>query len=158
MELSYRIREALHSDFNQLNELIVSLGYPIDETQLQHRKIIFDSIILNKFQAIFVLESLIDYEVKAMISYSVQPQLRLSGFKMEIDELVVSPHSRGMGMGALLINFIMPIAKELGVKKIVVSCNRERESYKRKFYLRHGFVEKNSAFYQMDIKKDCFIK
>lgn len=77
---------------------------------------------------------------------------RLSGLKVEIDELVVSIDKRGLGLGGELIRFMLNRANELGAKEVIISSNRERESYKRDFYKKHGFIEKNSAFFQKIIE------
>ena len=146
----FQIRKAVVSDFDDLNVLMNSLGYEIDQSQIRTRNEIFKSILNNVYQDIFVMCETREKKIHAMVSYSVLPQLRLSGLKMEIDELVVSPESRGKGYGGELIRFVIVKAKELGVKKIIISSNSERESYQRSFYKKLGFSEKNSAFFDFN--------
>ena len=153
MSNSWLIRSAAQSDFEEVNRLLVLLGYDVDESQKFDRKKVFESILLNENQKVFVVHSSDQKSIHALISYSVLPQLRLSGLKMEIDELVVSPEKRGSGLGSELIKFVMMKAREMKVKKIIVSTNKNRESYKRSFYKKLGFVEKNSAFFEYSFLK-----
>lgn len=89
--------------------------------------------------------------ISGYLTYSFKPQLRLIGLSMEIDELSVSNDFRGYGIGSALITTVKKYALSKGIKRIILATNRERESYKRNFYLKNGFEEKNSAWLKMDL-------
>ena len=151
MSKSAEIRKAKLSDFSEIHRLMVLLGYKISKSEIQNQKIEFEVIIESKHQNIFVIEGNDSNTIDAMISYSVLPQLRFAGLKMEVDELIVNPEKRSMGLGSKLVQFALEQAKMLRVKKVIISNNRERESYHRKFYQKLGFCEKNSAFFEFTI-------
>jgi hypothetical protein len=54
-------------------------------------------------------------------------------------------------LGSKLLIYTKKLALDKKVKRIILSTNRERESYKRGFYLKYGFVEKNSAWMNLDL-------
>lgn len=151
MVSSRTIRKAVVSDFDDLNILMASLGYEIEGVAVPKRRNVFESILKNEHQEILVVEAKNEKKIHAMISYTVVPQLRLSGLKMEIDELVVSPEARGEGFGGELVNYVISKAKEISVKRIFISSNKQRESYQRDFYKKLGFNEKNSAFFELNV-------
>jgi ribosomal protein S18 acetylase RimI-like enzyme len=58
---------------------------------------------------------------------------------------------RNTGVGTRLLDEAKNHAMEMGAKRIILSTNRDRESYKRGFYKKYRFNEKNSAWLKIDL-------
>jgi len=128
--------------------MLGELGYP-----QSHPKDVSERLaeVLNQSK-MGVLVAVHQKEVVGLLSYSYKTQLRFKGYRLEIDELGVKSDYRGQGVGALLLSHLKDMALSLQVSHIILSTNRERESYKRRFYERNGFTEKNSAWFKFDLQ------
>lgn len=142
-----QVRNATENDLPSIQKLLSELGYGPVEPHLITK--IGAEILSLKNMGIIVTE--VDSKIAGYLAYSLKPQLRLCGLSMEIDELCISENSRGQGIGTLLINMAKDIANKRSAKQIIISTNRERESYKRGFYTKNGFQEKNSAWLNIDL-------
>ena len=142
-----RIREVEDKDIQDVQDLLKELSYSASD--MKSFKSIWDEVLHSKDMGILVAEN--EKKIVGYLSYSIKPQLRLSGYCMEIDELSISDKLRGQGTGSSLLSHAKEIAKARKVKMIIISTNRERESYKRGFYQKQGFKEKNSAWFKLDI-------
>lgn len=89
--------------------------------------------------------------IAGYILFSHKPQLRFLGHSVEVDELSVSTKFRGKGVGTLLMNAVKIEAEEIKAKRIILSTNRERESYMRGFYSKLGYKELNSAWMKLEL-------
>lgn len=142
-----RIREVEDKDIQDVQDLLKELGYSVSD--MTSFKSTWDKILLSKDMGILVAEN--EKKIVGYLAYSIKPQLRLSGYCMEIDELSISDKFRGQGIGSSLLSHAKEIARATNVKMMIISTNRERESYKRGFYLKQGFKEKNSAWFKLDL-------
>lgn len=141
------IRAAAHNDLPFIQSLLTELGYA--SSDVSDVKNIWDELLQAKDSGVIVAQK--DEVVTGYLAYSLRPQLRLGGLSMEIDELSVSASFRNQGIGSRLLKHAKDIALNRKVKVMIISTNRERESYKRGFYLKHGFKEKNSAWFRLDL-------
>lgn len=142
-----KIRKVEDKDIQDVQDLLKELGYSVSD--MSSFKSIWDKILLSKDMSILVAEN--EKKIVGYLAYSIKPQLRLSGYCMEIDELSISEKFRGQGIGSSLLSHAKEIARTNKVKVMIISTNRERESYKRGFYLKQGFKEKNSAWFKLDL-------
>jgi GNAT superfamily N-acetyltransferase len=55
-----------------------------------------------------------------------------------LEDMVVSPKARGLGLGSKLIDYSVEFAKEKGCKRITLLTDHDNEGAHR-FYERHGF-------------------
>lgn len=140
------VRLAKPSDYKDLLPLLNELGYSPGDAQA-----VFGQILGEPSMGIFVVENS-SHQIEGFVSFSVKPQLRLNGLSMEIDELIVSSKARGSGAGRLLIEAAKKEALRRNCVRIVLTTNRDRESYKRDFYKKNGFVETNSALLKMPLR------
>lgn len=141
------IRRAVESDLVATLVLLESLGYPNLERQA------FTSAFVDVLQHPDMIVLLaIDESERAvgLMSLSHRPQLRLAGEILSIDELAVLNSVRGQGIGQKLLNEARRLAKEIGAKRIELHTNRNRESYRRQFYVKNGFTEANSALLRFE--------
>ena len=147
MQMTTSIREAEIQDIPQIINLLRELGYNLEDTK--DFRTSWDNIVQSPQMGILV--AVTENKISGYLAYSLKPQLRLTGFSMEIDELSVSSSFRNYGIGSKLIEKVKNIAKENSIKRIILATNRDRESYMRGFYQKNGFIEKNSAWMKLDL-------
>ncbi len=73
------------------------------------------------------------------------PYLFMSGPEGYVSELFVSASSRGQGIGRELLKVIESEARARGCQRLSLTNLRNRESYKRQFYLKAGWHERGEA-------------
>lgn len=78
-------------------------------------------------------------------SLHIQLLLHHSGPVAEIQELIVMPETRGLGIGAVLVRDLKRIAREKNCLILEVSCNLTRESAHR-FYLNQELEQSHYKF------------
>ncbi len=136
------IRRARFDDVDALLELTAELGYTHEDRE--RFETMFARIDRRDDMVIWVAE------VEKVVGYcatSRKPQLRYASEVVEIDELCVSSHFRGSGVGTLLLNFVLQKARDEGAHHVMLQTRRSRVSYDRGFYKKAGFVEKDSAIF-----------
>lgn len=62
-----------------------------------------------------------------------------------ISELTVKAHSRGQGIGSMLLDELIEIGKTRSCTRISLINSRFRDSYKREFYSNRGWYEREVA-------------
>jgi len=72
------------------------------------------------------------------------PYLFLKGPEGFISELFVSESTRGKGVGRRLLEWVQEEASRRGCARLSLLNSRARESYKRAFYTKNGWVERES--------------
>jgi GNAT superfamily N-acetyltransferase len=136
---SVKIRPARRGDRDGIALLLKELGYTegCDPSTLLW--------VLNHPEVdVFVAADHLDRPV-AFVSLSHRPQLRLRGRITTIDELVVTEAWRGKGVGSKLLATAIDRAKALSSKRVELLTHRGRESFRRSFYEKNGFVQADSA-------------
>lgn len=149
MDEKIYVRKSVYEDIPQIALLMKDLGYGM--ASLSQLEEVWKKIHSNPTMEILI--AVTANEIAGYLSYSFKPQLRIQGEIMEIDELSVGEKYRGQGVGTVLLKHSIEIAQNIGVKRIILSTNKERESYKRGFYKKHGFQEKKSAWMALDVSK-----
>jgi GNAT superfamily N-acetyltransferase len=91
-------------------------------------------------------------QIVGLASISRRPQLRLGGELVTIDELVVADAMRGKGVGRALLEHVKTLARNLNARRLELETNRSRISYKRRFYVKNGFTEADSAVMRIDFE------
>ena len=89
-------------------------------------------------------------KVLGLASMSERPQLRLGASLVTIDEFVISEAARGRGVGALLLAEAKRCALARRAKRLQLDTHRQRESYRRRFYVKNGFSEVDSAVMRLE--------
>jgi GNAT superfamily N-acetyltransferase len=62
-----------------------------------------------------------------------------------VSELFVRPEARGRGVGTNLLEAAKRLGIERGCLRLTLFNRKERESYQRSFYPKHGWVERDDA-------------
>jgi len=125
---------------------MAELGYP-DLTIARFAEV-YSSVQKHPAMTLIVAED--DGEVVGLASISRRPQLRLAADLITIDELVVADSARGLGVGRTLLEHVKEMAGRSGARRLELETNRERESYRRRFYVKNGFTEANSAVMRVE--------
>ena len=140
------IRPAIESDLHAAFKLMAELGYP-DLTIARFAEI-YSSVQKHPAMTLIVAED--DGEVVGLASISRRPQLRLASDLITIDELVVADNARGVGLGRALLEHVKAMAGSSGARRLELETNRARESYRRRFYVKNGFTEADSAVMRIE--------
>lgn len=141
------IRTANESDLPAAFKLMEELGYP--DLSLARFAETYHALLEHPAMLLMVAEDE-NGEVVALASMSNRPQLRLTGVLVTIDELVIADHARGRGVGRELLAAAKATAEKLGARRLELETNRARESYRRGFYIKNGFVEADSAVMRIE--------
>jgi N-acetylglutamate synthase-like GNAT family acetyltransferase len=132
------VRGAVPADKDAIFALLRELGYDA----LRGDDVWFRRVIEHAEMRVVVAE---DGGLVGVMTLSLRPQLRIEGIQVNVDELVVTEHVRGTGVGRALLHEAKRIANELDARRVELTTIRGRESYERHFYEKNGFVEINSA-------------
>lgn len=73
------------------------------------------------------------------------PYLMFGGTEAYVSELYVREDFRDKGVGERLLNEAVAEAKRRGCIRLMLINRRDRESYKRGFYKKHGWEEREEA-------------
>lgn len=144
------IRPATDSDLQAAFKLMAALGYS-DMTSARFAST-YSSVQRHPAMTLIVAED--DGEVVGLASISRRPQLRLTADLITIDELVVADGARGSGVGRALLEHIKSMAEDSGARRLELETNRARESYRRRFYIKNGFTEADSAVMRIEYEFD----
>jgi ribosomal protein S18 acetylase RimI-like enzyme len=139
------VRRARPGDASAVLALVEQLGYDPDERRYDE---IFAQVVRHPEAAVFV--ATLGLRVIGYLALSHRPQIRLGGIVAIIDELAVDEAQRGQGVGTALLGAALAHARGLGVRRVDVHTDRNRESYRRRFYVGHGFREIDSALLRLD--------
>ena len=137
-------------DLQKIAFLLGHLGYPTRPSELEP---VLAGILGNPEMGVFLAVA-DDQEVAGLVSLRCFSVLRLKGLQVSMEELVVDPTFRGRGIGRELIRCAERFARERGAVRLEVHTNRERESYRRRFYEKNGFVPSNTALYRLELGRE----
>jgi GNAT superfamily N-acetyltransferase len=73
-----------------------------------------------------------------------------SGLHAHVEDVIVDQSQRGQGVGAALVNYLLQIARELGLPGVSLTCNPRRVAANR-LYQKMGFKkwETNTYWYEL---------
>ena len=140
------VRRARPGDASYVFALVEQLGYTPEHRGFDET---FAQVVRHPEAAVFVATE--GLKVIGYLAMSHRPQIRLGGRGAYIDELVVDDKRRGEGVGTVLLDAAITHARGLGCKRVDLTTNRARTSYRRGFYLAHGFHEADSALLRFDL-------
>jgi len=148
MEGRIRLRPAQSDDVENIALMMDYLGYPVLPSEL---KPILSDILSNPAMKLF-LAVYTDGKPIGLINLHYLPALRLKGYQVSIEELVVHPDFRGQAVGKRLLDFAREYAEEKEAVRLEVTTSNKRESFRRKFYTKNGFEYAGSSVYRIDLK------
>lgn len=86
-----------------------------------------------------------DGAIQGYLSLHWMPYLIHSGLEGYISELFIHNTARGQGIGSALLDAAIAAARERGCDRLMLVNIRQRESYQREFYKKHGWEERPDA-------------
>jgi GNAT superfamily N-acetyltransferase len=140
------VRRARPGDASYVFALVEQLGYSPEHRSFDET---FAQVVRHPEAAVFVASE--GLKVIGYLAMSHRPQIRLGGRIAYIDELVVDDRRRGEGVGSALVDAALAHARGLGCKRVDLTTSRARPSYRRGFYVGHGFTEVDSALLRFDL-------
>jgi GNAT superfamily N-acetyltransferase len=146
-EMTITIRQAVSTDVETVYRMIQALGYPALNREVFTR--VFNELLNHQETLIYLAETNNDRPL-GLLTLSHRPQLRLTGKIVSVDELVVLEEARGKGVGRALLQAAKSFAESLQAERLELHTRRSRESYRRAFYVKNGFIEANSAVMRID--------
>jgi GNAT superfamily N-acetyltransferase len=81
----------------------------------------------------------------ALLCFRTFLSIRLAGYQISIEELVVAPEARGKRLGSRLVDQVKDRARQCGAVLLEVHTRTSRESFKRQFYIKKGFERAESC-------------
>ena len=141
------IRTAALNDLEIVSLLLGDLGYPFDPSRIKGT---FERLLDDP--QVKILVAVIRQQVVGMVTLLSHTALRLNGGQITIEEFVVHPNYRGLGIGKELMAAVDRYAEVSGAVRIELKTNDTRPSFKRGFYEKSGFVRaEHAAVYRRDI-------
>jgi len=144
------IRRATVDDARKLASLIKGIGWfdafnteKVDVLAVRVRARL-EQCLVDGSHSTFVAEAPGD-EITGYGSVHWLPYLFMSGPEGYVSELFVSASARGQGIGRELLKMIESEARVRGCQRLSLTNLRDRESYKRQFYLKAGWHERSEA-------------
>jgi N-acetylglutamate synthase-like GNAT family acetyltransferase len=135
------LRKATSSDVASARALAREFGYvELDELVFAQT---FRAVLDDPSQQVWLAEQ--KGSIAGLMSLTTKPQIRLAGFVVTIDELVVTEASRGEGVGTKLLDLANTEALRVRARRLELHTARGRPSYERGFYVKNGFTEVDSA-------------
>ncbi|WP_170920483.1 GNAT family N-acetyltransferase [Desulfacinum hydrothermale] len=149
-EVKFTFRDAGADDLMDVLALLLHLGYPCPSHELApvYRALLDDS----HYRCILALVPGDDV-VAGMVTFRTLPTLRLAGVQTTIEELVVLPPWRGLGLGSALVGLAMAVAESQGASRLEVITSEQRESTRRRFYEKVGLQRAMSRVYRLDLSQ-----
>ena len=137
-------------DVAGIAEILRELGWFADiaaKTPAESREQIANELRLcqaDDSHAVFVARAA-DEAVRGYVAAHWVPYLLHSGPDGYISELFIRDSARGQGIGARLLETVEAEALRHGCKRLMLLNMRQRESYQRGFYAKHGWEERPQA-------------
>lgn len=91
-------------------------------------------------------------QVIGYISVHWFPNMLMLGYDGYVSELFIHPDETGRGAGSRLLEAVQAYAAERGCTRLLLMNRRIRESYRRHFYVKHGWEElPDAAFFSLKL-------
>jgi len=98
----------------------------------------------DKSHTIYVAENETGHIV-GYVSAHWLPYLFLDGPEGYLSELFITEEHRGNNIGTRLLETVKEEARKRGCSRLLLLNSRSRESYRRSFYKKHGWTEREEA-------------
>lgn len=145
--MQYQIRKAQEKDAAALSDLLAGIGWfghlenePADQTRQRVRRHL-GLCLSDESHSVFIAESP-SGELLGYCAVHWLPYLFLRGPEGFVSELFVSEAARGQGVGGELLENVIAEARVRDCSRLSLVNGRNRDSYQRGFYTRHGWEER----------------
>ena len=138
-----RLRPAEKKDLPVVTELLAHLGYTPKSPCLS---LAFAQALTD--ENLHILLAVDNVQCLGLITLRTQVCLRLAGTLASIEELVVHPLARGLGIGSQMLEWAKSQAEDLQAARLEVIISTSRQSFERRFYLKNGFSLAQSRLFR----------
>lgn len=128
-------RPASCSDADEIVRLLGQLGYELSAHEVREQ--------LGTDPEVLVAPG--TGQLVGVLAYHTRRPLHRSGRVTSIDAFVVDEHYRSRGVGAVLLETLVQVARASGAELVDLHSNRSRTDARR-FYERHGFELTSNYF------------
>ena len=144
------IRNAALSDVPSLSSLLRSIGTFRQINTESHEATLFRveshlKMCLSDESHLVLIAEDDSQALKGYVSVHWLPYLFLAGPEGYVSELFVSADARGNGIGGQLLDAVVRSAKARGSARLMLVNIKDRESYKRRFYSKHAWEERQDV-------------
>ena len=136
----FEIRQCCAEDFGDVVRLLRQL-WPDKQLNAALLQTVFDRALASEWQAYLCATD--GSRVVGFGSLTMKNNLWQEGYLGHIDELVVDNEYRGKGVGTLLLDQIIVLARQKGCRRVELDSASHRKQA-HQFYEQHGF--ENRAF------------
>ncbi len=134
---SVAVRYAEEDDAVEIAGLVVMLAAELGEPTPVTAAYVAEYLHRPGCRALLAVRSA---ELLGLLSYSFRPSLYHAADSCTVDELIVKPAERNGGIGTLLLEEVIRLAREWGCAEISLGVMKSNQDALR-FYLRHGFED-----------------
>ncbi|MGB8213149.1 MAG: GNAT family N-acetyltransferase [Anaerolineales bacterium] len=158
--MEIEIRKAEQSDVPAIAKILRELGWfahITTETPAETQAHIARQLVLcqtDDSHLVFVAEAA-NGEVVGYVSVHWLPYLIHTGPEGYVSELFINNSSRGQGIGSRLLETVESEAIRRGCTRLALLNMRQRESYQREFYSKHGWEERPQAANFVKVLQDA---
>lgn len=146
--MDYGIRMATVADAPALAKLLASLdfnrlhGLSIEQITAQLQDVLHSAVPHQRY-TLYVAAN--EHEILGYCAVHWCSYLFMLGDEGFVSELFVADHARGMKIGTHLLDHVVAEATQRGAKRLSLINMRDRDSYLRGFYAKHGWQERPEA-------------
>ena len=144
------IRDELPEDASAIDAVLRALGWfthlddlPANETQARIARVLAEKGLPGSDNTLLVAES-DAHRVVGYVFVHWRPNLIFGG-EGYVSELFILPDARGQGIGGALLEEAKLRGIARGYQRLTLFNRRERESYQRGFYPKHGWIERDDT-------------
>ncbi|MDZ7761440.1 MAG: GNAT family N-acetyltransferase [Desulfovermiculus sp.] len=112
----------------------------------------FDQALTD--ESLHILLAADNVQCLGLITLRTQVCLRLAGTLASIEELVVHPRARGLGIGSQMLEWAKNQAEALRAARLEVIISTSRQSFERRFYLKNGFTLAHSRLFRWSKERE----
>ncbi len=144
-----RLRPAGKGDLPVVTELLAHLGYTPESSLLSEA---FHRVLTD--ESLHILLAADNVQCLGLITLRTQVCLRLAGTLASIEELVVHPRARGLGIGSQMLEWAKNQAEAMRAVRLEVIISTSRQSFERRFYLKNGFTLAHSRLFRWSKERE----
>ncbi|MDR3576979.1 MAG: GNAT family N-acetyltransferase [Anaerolineaceae bacterium] len=155
--LVVNVRKAGPDDVTALTEVIRSVEYfthlidvPFKDARATVARALQRDLTCNNDHLVLLAE---DAEGRILGYCAVHwlPYLFFDGLEGYVSELFIHESARGRGVGAQLLEAVKAEARQRGCMRLSLLNGRQRDSYRREFYKKKGWRERDMANFVFDL-------
>jgi len=150
------VRKAGPEDASALTEVIRSVEYfthlielPFEEARATVAGALQQDLSCDDHLVLLAEDA--DGRILGYSSVHWLPYLLFEGPEGYVSELFIHESARGRGVGALLLETIKAEARRRGCMRLSLLNGRQRDSYRREFYKKNGWRERDMANFVFDL-------